>query len=169
MSDAGGADDPHPGPSEVREQLGIDDGLPSELYEEMAAGYRERAKQQSREHATESTGDELAHRLLEDVGHLVDSDRDTHGDAVENQEHIASGWTWYLRGQGVLDDDEELTGLDVAYMMAMLKMSRNAVGEFDIDHPRDVAGYAGIGAACSVKRGWADEDDLQVADYGDHA
>ena len=128
----------------------------------------EAMKQQSSAANTEASGDELAHRLLEDVGHLVDSDRDTHGDAVQNQEHIASGWSWYLRGQGHLDDDDELTGLDVAYMMAMLKMSRNAVGEFDIDHPRDVAGYAGIGAACSVKRGWADEDDLEVADYGDH-
>ncbi|PHQ43911.1 hypothetical protein Z052_01875 [Halorubrum sp. C191] len=120
------------------------------------------------EPAPGSTGDELARDVLEDVGRLVDSDRDTHGDAVENQEHIADGWTWYLRGQGILASHEELTGLDVAYMMAILKMSRNAVGEYDIDHPRDVAGYAGIAAACQVKRGETDPDDLTVGDYGEH-
>ena len=114
------------------------------------------------------SGDALARMLLEDVGTLVDDDRDTHGDAVENQEHIATGWTWYLRGQGVLNDDEQLTGLDVAYMMAILKMSRNAVGEYDVDHPRDIAGYAGIGAACQVARGETSLEDLTVSDYGGH-
>jgi len=117
---------------------------------------------------TMPSGDELARELLEDVGRLVDDDRDTHGDAVENQEHIAAGWTWYLRGQGALGGDAELTGLDVAYMMAILKMSRNAVGEYDIDHPRDIAGYAGIGAACQVRRGETPFADLTVSDYGDH-
>ncbi|MDB9247414.1 DUF6378 domain-containing protein [Halorubrum ezzemoulense] len=162
--------DPNPGPTAVRERLGIDKEDAEDALDRLAEGYQERAKQLSPEHnGTEPSGDERARRLLEDVGRLVDSDRDTHGDAVENQEHIASAWTWYLRGQGALDEDEELTGLDVAYMMALLKMSRNAVGEFDIDHPRDVAGYAGIGAACSVARGWADDDELEVADYGEHA
>lgn len=114
------------------------------------------------------TGDELARELLVDVGELVNSNRDTHGDAVENQEHIAQGWTWYLRGQGILDDDEELTGGDVGRMMGLLKMSRTSVGSYDIDHDRDVAGYAGIAAACEVSRGNADRDDLTVSDYGDH-
>ena len=106
------------------------------------------------------SGDELAGRFAEDVGALVSSSRDTHGDAVENQEHIASGWTWYLRGQGFLDDDEELTGADVAAMMTQLKLSRSAVGEYAHDHLRDVAGYASIGAACNYKRGEGDDEFL---------
>lgn len=114
----------------------------------------------------EQTGDDRARTVLEDTARLVASDRDTHGDAVENQEHIARGWTWYLRGQGALDDDEELTGGDVGRMMAVLKLSRTAVGDYDIDHDRDVAGYAGIAAACEHMRGNADQ--LTVDDVGDH-
>ena len=106
------------------------------------------------------SGDELAGMLLNQVEGVVNDDRDTHGDAVENQQHIARGWTWYLRGQGVLTEDEELDGLDVAYMMGLVKMSRNAVGEFDIDHPRDIAGYAGIGGACKVAEGEASVEDI---------
>lgn len=114
------------------------------------------------------TGDSVASTLLEDTAQLVDSDRDTHGDAVENQEHIADGWTWYLRGMGVLGEDQEVTGGDVGRMMAILKMSRTSVGDYDVDHDRDMAGYAGIAAACEFFRGNVLEDDLTVSDYGDH-
>jgi len=106
-------------------------------------------------------GDTLAAMVLEQTAGLITDSRNTHGDAVQNQQHIADGWTWYLRGQGVLDEDESLDGLDVAYMMGLVKMSRNAVGEFDIDHPRDIAGYAGIGGACKVASGEADVRDIE--------
>ena len=114
----------------------------------------------------DATGDTDASRLLADVAALVNDDRDSHGDAVENQEHIADGWTWYLRGQGILGDGESLSGADVARMMTLLKHSRACVGEYDIDHDRDVAGYAGIAAACEVAAGNADRDDLEVAGDG---
>jgi hypothetical protein len=109
------------------------------------------------------SGDNAAARLLADVADLVSDDRDSHGDAVENQEHIADGWTWYLRGQGIIDDDQAVDGGDVARMMELLKLSRACVGEYDIDHDRDVAGYAGIAAACEVQAGNADADELEVA------
>lgn len=114
------------------------------------------------------TGDKKAATLLEDVAALVESDEDTHGDAVENQQHIATGWTWYLRGTDILGPDERLTGDDVAMMMALVKSSRHAVGDASIEHLRDVAGYAGIGGACMVDRGNVDQDDLTVDDYGEH-
>jgi len=94
----------------------------------------------------------MAASLLHDTAKLVDDDRDTHGDAVVNQQHIAEAWTWYLSGQGYLDN-EEILGDDVAAMMTLLKLSRHAVGSRDMDHMRDVAGYAGIGGACMVDRG----------------
>lgn len=115
----------------------------------------------------EYSGDELAGLLLSQVEDVVTDDRDTHGDAVENQQHIAQGWTWYLRGQGILDADESLDGLDVAYMMGLVKMSRNAVGTFDIDHPRDIAGYAGIGGACKVAEGEVDVEDIEGEHHHD--
>lgn len=94
------------------------------------------------------TGDELAGQVLENTASLINDDRDTHGDAVQNQEHIAEGWTWYLRGHGLLGPRQSLDGADVARMMVLLKQSRLAVGEYDLDHDRDSAGYAGIAAAC---------------------
>jgi hypothetical protein len=112
-------------------------------------------------------GDTLAAGLLEDTADLVADDRDTHGDAVENQQHIAEAWTWYLRGHGLLSDAEILTGADVARMMMLVKLSRGAVGEYDIDHDRDVAGYAGIAAACEVHTGRAGVDEVLPDDYDD--
>lgn len=106
------------------------------------------------------SGDELAGRLIGDAQATVTGDRDTHGDAVKNQEHIAEAWTWYLRGLGALDEDEVITGSDVGRMMALLKMSRTAVGTYDVDHDRDGAGYFGIAAACEVVRGEAAEAEL---------
>jgi hypothetical protein len=112
---------------------------------------------------TES-GDAIAHTVLADVASLVNDKRDTHGDAVANQEHIADAWEWYLRGNGVLAADATITGADVSRMMALLKMSRSAVGEHDIDHDRDVAGYAGIASACEFLNGDVTADELTVAD-----
>lgn len=114
------------------------------------------------------SGDAKAQALLQDVGNLVNDSRDTHGDAVENQEHIASGWTWYLKGKDLIDSDKEITGGDVGRMMGLLKMSRTSVGDYDIDHDRDVAGYAGIAAACEVSRGISEEDELTIMDSGGH-
>jgi hypothetical protein len=114
------------------------------------------------------SGDEMAGRLLADVSDLVSQERDTHGDAVENQQHTAEAWTWYLQGHGKLAEGEEITGADVARLMTQLKISRGAVGTREIDHDRDVAGYSAIAAACEVAAENASEDDLTVSD-GDSA
>lgn len=114
-----------------------------------------------------SHGDEMAASLLFDVADLITDDRDSHGDAVVNQNHISLGWTWYLQGQGILGEDERLNGTDVAFMMSLVKMSRHSVGGFDVDHLRDTAGYSAIGAACAVARGDADIEELQRGAYED--
>lgn len=106
------------------------------------------------------SGDTLASGLLSSTADLVSDDRDTHGDAVENQRHIAEAWAWYLRGHGYLKSDVEITGGDVARMMQLVKLSRGAVGEYDVDHDRDVAGYAGIAAACEVFDGNAPLEEI---------
>ncbi|MDS0258533.1 DUF6378 domain-containing protein [Haloarcula sp. S1CR25-12] len=106
------------------------------------------------------SGDALAGGLLEDTVDLVTESRDSHGDAVENQEHIAHAWAWYLRGHGLIGPEAELTGADVARMMQLVKLSRGAVGEYDVDHDRDVAGYAGIAAACETVDGNADVEEV---------
>lgn len=113
------------------------------------------------------SGDEMASTLLHDTADLVNDDRDTHGDAVVNQQHIADGWTWYLRGKGVLGPDESLAGDDVAAMMGLVKMSRHSTGEKDVDHMRDIAGYGGIGGACMVVQGEADLEQIERGAYED--
>ena len=114
-----------------------------------------------RQSATEvmPSGDELARRLAEDVATLLTDSRDSHGDAVENQQHIADAWSWYL--------GEDVSGVDVARMMELVKMSRAVVGEYDVDHDRDIAGYASIAAACAVADGQADVEDIQEHAGGD--
>lgn len=114
------------------------------------------------------SGDEKARTFLHDVADVVATDKDTYGDAVENQQHIADGWTWYLRGMGVLDDDESLNGSDVGAMMVIQNLSRTAVGEHDVDQDRDICGYASISAACAVVSDRADDDQLTVEDLSEH-
>ncbi len=113
------------------------------------------------------SGDKMASTLLHDTADLVNDDRDTHGDAVVNQQHIAQGWTWYLRGLGILGPDESLSGDDVGAMMGLVKMSRHSTGEKDIDHMRDIAGYGGIGGACLVDQGDVGVDQITRGAYED--
>jgi len=115
------------------------------------------------------SGDEMSAMVAEDVATLLTDSRDTHGDAVESHQHVAQGWTWYLRGTGVLGEDEQLTGSDVGRMMPIVKMSRAAVGTEDVDHDRDIAGYGAISAACQVARGEAELEELQEHVSGDEA
>jgi len=106
--------------------------------------------------AEDRSGDQLAAMLACDTAATIAGDRDTHGDAVQNQEHIADAWTWYLTDKL----DGELDGADVCAMMNLLKMSRSVVGERDLDHYRDMAGYSAIAAGCLAKRGGPTPADL---------
>lgn len=106
------------------------------------------------ENGDELSGDQLAGNICDDVAKLLTQSRDSHGDAVANQEHIAEAWNWYLRGRL----NGSLTGTDVARMMQLLKLSRAVLGQgYQLDHDRDTVGYGAIAAACSVSRGVAGE------------
>jgi len=108
-----------------------------------------------------ANGDKASAKLIDDVATLVDSDRDTHGDAVDQQEAAAEAWTWYLDKHGKLTEDAEVQGSDVARLMVLLKMSRAGVGEYDVDHDRDIIGYGGIAGACAVREGQANASELR--------
>lgn len=103
-------------------------------------------------------GDDLAGMLIMDAYEVVTSERNEYGDAVENAEHIADAWTWYLNDR--LDDDDEITGADMCRMMNLAKISRGVIGEYDTDHDRDSIGYTGIASACEVMRGNVDAEEL---------
>lgn len=115
---------------------------------------------------SDRSGDHLAGLLINDAYETVTSSRDSHGDAVENMTHIANGWTWYLRGMGLLGPDERIPPAVSARMMEIVKLSRASVGSIDVDHDRDVAGYAGIAGACEVAEGNATQEDLTEVQDG---
>ena len=111
-------------------------------------------------------GDAHAAALIGDVAALVNSDRDSHGDAVAQQEAAATAWTWYLGIHDKLQAGTTITGADVARLMTLLKISRGGIGAYDIDHDRDGVGYMGIAGACAVQEGAADRDELTRGDGG---
>jgi hypothetical protein len=112
------------------------------------------------EHELRPDGDAHAAALIGDVAALVNSDRDSHGDAVAQQEAAAQAWTWYLGIHDKLQAGTKITGADVARLMTLLKISRGGIGAYDIDHDRDGVGYMGIAGACAVQEGAADREDL---------
>ncbi|UBF22633.1 hypothetical protein HRTV-25_gp52 [Halorubrum tailed virus 25] len=85
---------------------------------------------------------EQAGELASEVGSVIADRNGTHGDPVENHDHIANLWTAYLGD--VLQ--RPIRGDEVADMMILLKLSRKHVGGMDMDHYRDAIGYAAIGS-----------------------
>lgn len=57
-----------------------------------------------------------------------------HGQPEDSFEDIGNFWSDYL--------EVELTGIDVAIMMILLKIARMKEGEVDVDNLVDIAGYS---------------------------
>jgi hypothetical protein len=76
---------------------------------------------------------------------LVGGDRDrTHGNKLKNHQNIADLWNAYLGVRLGLDSPTEaLSPLDVALMMALLKIARTMSGSHNPDDYVDLAGYGG--------------------------
>lgn len=80
-----------------------------------------------------------AHEIAGKAAELVGGVRDRqHGAKVANFENIANLWQAYLEIQG----GDDLTGLDVAHMMNLLKIARTFTGEHNEDDAIDACGYA---------------------------
>jgi hypothetical protein len=81
---------------------------------------------------------------------LVSGDRhQTHGDKQVNHEKIASMWNVYLDIRRV--PDAPLDGVDVALMMALLKVARTQLGSPNLDDYVDICGYAACAGEISTK------------------
>ncbi len=74
---------------------------------------------------------------LKTAAGLVSGDREqTHGPKLENHQNIASLWSAYL--------GREISPLDVALMMALLKIGRTKCGSHNIDDYIDLIGYGAV-------------------------
>lgn len=83
--------------------------------------------------------------FLAEVSKCVLQDRNTsYGDPEDNFQDIADHWTVYFRGRGI-----SFSAVDVAAMMALVKVARLRTSPEKLDNWIDLAGYAACGAGCA--------------------
>lgn len=88
--------------------------------------------------------------ILTTAANLVGGDRArTHGDKTENHGKIATVWNAYLSIRQ--EPAAPLSALDVAMMMALLKVARTQLGSFNPDDFIDLAGYAGCAGEIAAR------------------
>ena len=78
--------------------------------------------------------------ILQTAGDLISKDRhDTYGDSATSHGRIAALWSTYL-------GDVEISAVDVAVMMILMKVSRSKGGSAipHIDNFVDICGYAAL-------------------------
>lgn len=87
-----------------------------------------------------------AHEIASKAADLVGGDRArTHGSKVENHANIAALWSGYLGNKARAGRfAAEITALDVANMMELLKVARRQAGAHNPDDYIDGAGYAAV-------------------------
>jgi hypothetical protein len=84
-----------------------------------------------------------ASEIATEAARLVSGDRnDTHGDADENMQNIATMWNAYMKIRNAWATP--LSAEDVAIMMALLKVARTQTGSLNLDDHIDAAGYVAI-------------------------
>ena len=70
----------------------------------------------------------------------------THGDAEDNFSDIAEVWTIHLRRRRLIPKGANLVALDVAHMMASMKLCRASGFMEYLDHWDDLSGYGACGS-----------------------
>lgn len=90
-------------------------------------------------------------RILYNGAKLTAGDRDKeYGEPVKNMQDIGKLWTAYLRTrQWHMEEDEDLTGEDVAHMMTLMKIARTFAPAAKFDTYVDSATYQGIAGECA--------------------
>ena len=93
-----------------------------------------------------------AHEICEQAAKIVRGDRAAkHGPKERNHQNIADHWNAYLGARLT----KPLTALDVALMMAELKIARTKAGQgrYNLDNYVDIAGYAGAAGEIALLGG----------------
>lgn len=82
---------------------------------------------------------------LEEALKVINGERQTmYGSPEDNFQIIANFWTTYLRAKGRIMESVFITRDDVAMLMCLLKIAREAGGAGSRDNLVDLAGYAGL-------------------------
>ena len=85
--------------------------------------------------------------ILREALKIVNGDREqSYGNAEDNFDRIADLWRAYLHAK-IPQHYVNLTGIDVANMMILLKLARTITGTGKMDNWIDIAGYAACGGA----------------------
>jgi len=88
-------------------------------------------------------------QLLDEARKITSVDRNkNYGNPEDNFQNIADYWNVYLRVLGVLRDGVSIKHVDVAYMMALMKLARLNTNATHHDSLVDLAGYAACAADC---------------------
>lgn len=91
--------------------------------------------------------------ILDKAKTIINGERQgTYGNAEDNFANIAAFWSTYL--------NREISSTDVANMMILMKVARNASGVYKDDNYIDICGYAALGgeiAANPIKQVGCDD------------
>lgn len=94
---------------------------------------------------TQDTEPWTRERVLEEAGNIISGNRDLqYGEPEESFTAIADLWNAYI------DKTITLTAKDVAMMMVLFKVAREATGQSKRDNLIDIAGYAACAAECKA-------------------
>ena len=82
--------------------------------------------------------------ILDKAKSIINGERQgTYGNAEDSFSVIAQMWTAYL--------GRDLTSVDVANMMILMKVARNSSGVYKDDNWIDICGYAALGGEIQAK------------------
>lgn len=99
------------------------------------------------------------------LSHVTRDRTATHGNPENNFATIASFWTTYLRGCGILSPDAQLSTYDIAALMSLMKISRIITSPEHADHWIDLAGYAACGGELATT---SRQDSNPIESLGDN-
>jgi hypothetical protein len=92
-------------------------------------------------HPTSNVEEDNPTEILDKAAEIVYDRPDSHGEPEDSFGRIADFWQSYLGVPSCVIEPE-----DVANMMVLLKVARNAEGHYHEDNYVDIAGYAENGA-----------------------
>ena len=82
--------------------------------------------------------------ILDTAKTIINGERQgTYGNAEDNFANIAAFWSTYL--------NREISSTDVANMMILMKVARNASGVYKDDNYIDICGYAALGGEIAAR------------------